>query len=72
MTDAVREIRLSVQGLKCGGCVAKATAALQALPGYRDSTFDLKTGTAVVRGTLAPEDAARAVASAGYPATVRA
>lgn len=71
MADDVVEIRLTVTGLKCGGCVAKAQAALKGLPGYRDSEFDLKTGTAVVRGTLGAEEAARAVTSAGYPATIR-
>ncbi|MEK6550764.1 MAG: heavy metal-associated domain-containing protein [Pseudomonadota bacterium] len=71
MTGEVQEIRLSVQGLKCGGCIAKAQTALKGLPGYRDSEFDLKTGTAVVRGSLSAEQAARAVTGAGYPATVR-
>ena len=71
MTEMVNDIRLSVQGLKCGGCIAKATAALQALPGYRDAQFDLKTGSAVVHGTFTPDEAARAVTSAGYAATVR-
>jgi copper chaperone CopZ len=68
--DTPREIRLSVRGLKCGGCVAKAQSALKALPGYEDSQFDLKAGTAVVRGAFSPDDAARAVTGAGYPATV--
>lgn len=72
MTNEVCEIRLTVQGLKCGGCIAKATAALQALPGYRNSQFDLQTGTAVVCGAFSPQDAARAIAAAGYPATVQA
>ncbi len=71
MTDKVQEFRLSVQGLKCGGCIAKAQTALKGLPGYRDSEFDLKAGTAVVRGTLGADEAARAITGAGYPATVR-
>lgn len=66
-----QEIRLTVSGMKCGGCIAKATAALQALPGYRDAQFDLKTGSAVVHGTFTPDEAARAVTGAGYAATVR-
>ena len=71
MADEAKEIRLSIQGMRCGGCIAKAQTALEGLPGYQDSTFDLKTGTAVVRGTLGADEAARAVTGAGYPATVR-
>lgn len=36
-----------VQGMKCGGCVAKATEALAKLPGYEDAEFDLKSGIAL-------------------------
>jgi len=68
--NAETEIHLTVSGMKCGGCVARAQAALQLLPGYRDSEFDLKAGTAVVRGTLSPEEAVRAVTGAGYSAKV--
>jgi copper chaperone len=55
--------------MKCGGCIAKATEALKSLPGFEDAQFDLKNGTAVVRGKLDPEAVVRALAGAGYPAT---
>lgn len=63
------ETRYTVQGMKCRGCIAKATEALKSLPGFEDAQFDLKNGTAVVRGKLDPQAVVRALASAGYPAT---
>jgi copper chaperone len=62
------ETRYTVQNMKCGGCIAKATEALAKLPGYAGAEFDLKTGTAVVRGAVDPQAVARALTAAGYPA----
>ena len=59
MEQAV-ETRYKVSGMKCGGCVAKATEALSKLPGYVSAEFDLKSGKAVVN----------ALTKAGYPADV--
>lgn len=65
------ETRYSVQGMKCGGCIARATEALAKLPGYEGAGFDLKSGTAVVKGAVDPQAVVRALAAAGYPATAR-
>ena len=65
------ETRFSVQGMKCGGCIAKATEALAKLPGYVSAEFDLKAGTAVVRGSVDPQVAINALSSAGYPASLK-
>lgn len=62
------EIRYTVNGLKCGGCVTKATAALQALPGVTAAQVDLASKTARVEGEVAPEAVIRALQGAGYPA----
>lgn len=67
---AIREIRFDVKGMKCGGCVAKATAAVSKLPGYRACEFDLQSATAVVKGDIDPEAVVKALAQAGYPAQV--
>ncbi|MBI5612932.1 MAG: cation transporter, partial [Gammaproteobacteria bacterium] len=48
------ETRYTLTGLKCGGCVAKATAALQALPGVTAAQVDLATHSARVEGEVAP------------------
>lgn len=62
------ETHYSVQGMKCGGCVAKATAALSSLPGYVSADFDLKSGTAVVKGNVDPQAVVKALNNVGYPA----
>lgn len=62
------ETRFTVKGMKCGGCIAKATEALSMLPGYASAEFDLKSGTAVVKGGVDPQAAANALTRAGYPA----
>lgn len=65
------ETRYSVQGMKCGGCIAKATETLAKLPGYEGAEFDLKGGTAVVKGTVDAQAVIRALTNAGYPAAPR-
>ncbi len=65
------ETRYSVQNMKCGGCIAKATEALAKLPGYESAEFDLKGGTAVVKGAVEANAVIRALADAGYPAGLR-
>lgn len=65
------ERQYSVQNLKCGGCVAKATAALQALPGVSDVQVDLAGKTARVNGDAAPEAVIGALQAAGYPAELK-
>lgn len=67
----VQELKLSVRGMKCNGCIAKATEALAKLPGYVAAEFDLKAGTAVVRGSVDPQVAMQALGGAGYPAALR-
>jgi copper chaperone CopZ len=54
--------------MKCGGCIAKATEALSKLPGYVSAEFDLKSGTAVVKGSVNPQAVVNALTKVGYPA----
>ncbi len=61
---------LTVKGMKCGGCIAKATEAVSKLPGYEGADFDLKAGVGVIRGEVEPQAAVEALTRAGYPATV--
>jgi copper chaperone CopZ len=65
------ENRFSVNGMKCGGCVAKATEAVSKLPGYVSAEFDLKSGSAVVKGDVDPQAVVNALTRAGYPAQAR-
>ena len=65
------ETRYTLTGLKCGGCVAKATAALQAVPGVTAAQVDLATQTARVEGEVAPVAVIAALNAAGYPAVLK-
>ena len=67
---AISETRFSVKGMKCGGCVAKATEAVSKLPGYQACEFDLKNATGVVKGDVDPEAVVKTLTQAGYPAQV--
>jgi copper chaperone len=64
------EMRYIVKGMKCGGCIAKATAALSKLPGYVSAEFDLKNGTAIVKGNVDPRAAVSALTKVGYPSEI--
>ena len=65
------ETRFSVKGMKCGGCVAKATEAVSKLPGYVSADFDLRTGSGVVKGSVDPQAVVKALTQVGYPAQVK-
>ncbi|MEK7816216.1 MAG: heavy metal-associated domain-containing protein [Pseudomonadota bacterium] len=65
------ETRYRVQDMKCGGCIAKATEALAKLPGYVSAEFDLKAGTAAVRGSVDPQVVMQTLGDAGYPAALK-
>jgi copper chaperone CopZ len=67
---SIIETRYSVTGMKCGGCIAKATEAVSKVPGYVSADFDLKTGTAVVKGSADPQAVVNALTKVGYPAEV--
>jgi copper chaperone CopZ len=64
------ETHFSVKGMKCGGCIAKATEAVSVLPGFASAEFDLKNGSAVVKGSVDPQAVVNALTKAGYPAEV--
>ena len=66
--SATGETHYSVRGMKCGGCIAKAIEALSKLPGYVSAEFDLKSGSAVVKGDVDPQAVVSALTKVGYPA----
>ena len=65
------ETYFNVTGMKCDGCITKAREALANVPGFVEADFDLKAGTAVIRGNVDPEAVAQALTNAGYPAKVK-
>jgi len=56
--------------MKCGGCIAKATEAVSKLPGYVSAEFDLKSGSAAVKGDVDTQAVVNALTKVGYPADV--
>ena len=68
------EIRLQIDGMKCDGCAAAVTEALEGVPGVESAEVSLEGGTASVSagGDVAVDALVRAVESAGYGASVGA
>ena len=64
-------IKLSVSGMKCNELHRQGHRGLGEIPGYVAAEFDLKAGTAVVRGGVDPQVAIDALTSAGYPASLK-
>ena len=62
------EIRLSISGMSCAGCVRSVEEALAAVPGVEEASVNFAEHTADVRGEVAPEELVRAVKEAGYDA----
>ncbi len=69
--EKITEIRYTVSGMKCGGCVAKATEAVSKLPGLVEARFDLTAKSAVIKGNVDPQAVIQALAGVGYSATVQ-
>jgi len=67
-TENRREIRLSVGGMHCAGCVSKVEKALANVPGVAEANVNLVEHTASVYGTADPKSLITAVAAAGYEA----
>lgn len=61
---------ISVAGMRCASCVARAEKALRAVPGVRTATVNLATERAQVEGAMSPE-ALQALRSLGYQAELR-
>ncbi|KGN36267.1 heavy-metal-associated domain-containing protein [Knoellia subterranea] len=58
---------VTVQGMTCGGCATKVSAAVEALAGISSAEVDLGAGTLTATGQDVDEAAVRAaIASAGY------
>lgn len=66
--DNAIETHYTVSGMKCGGCIAKATEAVSKLPGFVEARFDLAGRSAVIRGSVDPQAVIQALSGAGYPA----
>ncbi len=62
------EIRLSIGGMACAGCVAAVEEALRQVTGVEEAMVNLGERTATVRGAADPAALIAAVRAAGYDA----
>jgi uncharacterized membrane protein YraQ (UPF0718 family)/copper chaperone CopZ len=65
-TDATAELRLPVQGMKCGNCVARLEHALRATQGIDWVSVKLEPGEAIVRGQIDKQQIVEAIQAAGF------
>ncbi|TXD38143.1 heavy metal translocating P-type ATPase [Lujinxingia vulgaris] len=69
-----KTLNFHVEGMTCGKCVARVQKALDNLPGIAKHQVDRENNTASLSLTpdapLTPDDIARAISDAGYPATL--
>ena len=62
-------IKLSIPGMKCGGCVSAIEKALGKEAGVVKSEVDLESKSAVVESDTSPGDLVAAIKAAGFDAT---
>ena len=65
-----QEIRLSILGMRCAGCIAAVETALQDVVGVRSVNVNFADHSAVVIGSAEPEQLKSALKQAGYDAAV--
>ena len=68
----MERITLAVEGMTCGGCVARVERALQAIGVAATVTRDPGRVTVESDGAVEPERIRQAIIDAGYPASVLA
>lgn len=60
-----------ISGMKCQGCVAAVSKALEHAEGFESASVDLENGTATVTGNIDPQSVCLLLGDAGYPAVVK-
>lgn len=73
--SAGTKLTLSVEGMTCGSCAGKVTAALNAIQGVVASAVDYQTGRTEISfdsAKIKPEALIAAIKKVGYKATVSA
>ncbi len=63
-----QQIRLSISGMSCAGCVAAAEEALKSVPGVTGASVNFAEHTAIVSGAASVAELIAAVTQAGYGA----
>ncbi len=62
-------LKLHVEKMKCGGCVANVKQAIERLPGVVRAEVDLDSASARVEGEVDPQSVIETLNAAGYPAS---
>ncbi|MBL1262826.1 heavy metal translocating P-type ATPase [Methylomicrobium sp. RS1] len=68
--EASNELRLSILGMSCAGCVSVVESALSGVSGVTEVSVNFADHSATVKGEADPERLIRAVKDAGYEAAV--
>lgn len=61
-------MKLHVDNMKCGGCVASVKEVLESVPGSQEVVVDLDGHWAEVRGAIDVDEAIASLTEKGYPA----
>lgn len=69
-TTASNEVRLSILGMSCAGCVAAVEGALAAVDGVEAYSVNFADHSAMVKGNVNPDLLTQALKAAGYDAAV--
>jgi Cu+-exporting ATPase len=64
------QVRLSVLGMSCAGCVSAVEGALSSVPGVTSVSVNFADHSAQIRGHADPDQLVRAVKEAGYDAAL--
>lgn len=64
------ELRLSILGMRCAGCVSAVETALSEVPGVASVNVNFADHSAMVKGTAETEALMQAVKTAGFDAAV--
>jgi len=70
LDSSTEEIRLSILGMSCAGCVSTVEGALGSVDGVAAVNVNFADHSALVKGHVDPEKLIRAVKEAGYDAAV--
>lgn len=60
-------VKISIQNMKCAGCVSAVTEALSELPGVETVSVDLDAAAAEIEGAVDMELLKSTLAALGYP-----
>ena len=69
-TEPVPELRLSILGMRCAGCIAAVETALQSVPGVEAVSVNFADHSATVKTAVDPLLLKQALTAVGYDAAV--